>query len=131
MKAIFLSFLFFTVAGLSFAVVSYSGADPIGKAAIGTQFRLMGYKAWLCRNDCITKWITKYHGEAPGHQVMIVFASFGIANPEAFKKILGNLPVELKPKTLERISFAVTDSGMEADFTKAFSFSAKDIPSKF
>ncbi len=131
MKVIFFSFLFFTVAGLSFAVVSYSASDDIAKAAIGTQFRLMGSKIGLCGTDCINNWITENHGESPGHQVMIIFAAFGVQNPESFKKMLSGLPVEKKLKTLDRIAFAVADSGMETEFTKTFSFPAKELSNKF
>ncbi|OQW52455.1 MAG: hypothetical protein A4S09_08865 [Proteobacteria bacterium SG_bin7] len=131
MKAIFFSFLFFTVAGLSFAVVSYSASDPIGKAAIGTQFRLIGFKVGICRDACISNWLTQYHGEAPGHQVMIVFVAFGIENPESFKEIVGGLPLESKSKILDRIAFAATDSGMEHEFTNTFSFAPKDLANKF
>lgn len=72
-------------------------------------------------NQVIT-WLEMYHGEAPGHQVMISFIQWATVNPAAAENLMARL--SSAPMLTERLAFAVTDSGQVEGFCKAYASSA-------
>jgi hypothetical protein len=77
------------------------------------------------RNDQtgeVLAWLTQYHGEAPGHQVMITFVEWAINNAEPAEAPLARLQAD--PVTTERLAFAVTDGCQGNAFLAAVGQSA-------
>jgi hypothetical protein len=72
-------------------------------------------------NQVIT-WLEMYHGEAPGHQVMISFIQWATVNTAAAENLMARL--SSAPMLTERLAFAVTDSGQVEGFCKAYASSA-------
>ncbi len=112
------------------ATYVYKTEDSIGKAHWDTVLILQKYNWGLTTEERVTEWLTKYHGEAPDHQVMINFASFGISNPDRFLKVLQKLPTDSKNGTIDRIVFAATDAGLEQKFISAFGFEIQELKTK-
>ena len=124
-SAIILVLVFLLCIGLiSF---SYYTGDAIEKSAIDTMLRLHGYRIGFCQRTCINEWLTKYHGEAPDHQAMITFVSFGLGHTDLFLKILRELPASAKAEVVGKVIFAVKDSSLEQEFKTKFAFDASHL----
>ncbi len=120
-------FLVLCVLTAGFFVFLYRNGDSVDRAAIDTEMRLVGTRIGLCNEECISTWLTEYHGEAPGHQVMITFVSFGISNTNLFLKILRDLPTDSIEKVVDRVSAAVSDVGLEKEFNISFGFGPESL----
>jgi len=115
MKKILLGFLAFLIIGtIAFGILVWTTADDIGRAAMSTNTLLMAKP--VVNDETVIKWLEDNHGEAPGQQVMLTFARWGIENPQDFVLFLGRL----SPSTLERLGWAIYDGGLSAEFLAVF-----------
>ena len=105
---------FLIVGIVAFGILVWTTADAMGRAAMSTSTLLMAKP--VVNDETVIKWLEAYHGEAPGHQVMLTFARWGIENPPDFVLFLGRL----SPPTLERLGWAIYDGGMSAEFLAVF-----------
>lgn len=69
----------------------------------------------------VLAWLTQYHGEASGHQVMIIFVEWAINNAESAEALLARLQVDLVATA--RLAFAVADACQGNAFRAAFGHS--------
>ncbi|MCP3850183.1 MAG: hypothetical protein GY694_08115 [Gammaproteobacteria bacterium] len=88
--------------------------DDIGKVSLATKYMLSTYSKSDQKE--MVEWLEKYHGEAPGHQVMLLFADWGISNPAPFVDLLRLTA----PEVVERVTFAIYDGGMSKEFLRVF-----------
>src|SRR3990172_4077515 len=115
MKKTLLVFLAFLIVGsVAFGILVSTTADAIGRAAMSTNTLLMAKP--VVSDETIIKWLEAYRGEAPGHQVMLTFARWGIENPQDLVLFLGRL----SPSTLERLGWVIYDGGLSAEFLAVF-----------
>lgn len=112
MIKIFLILALLVCMPISFGIFTWTYSDDISKAALCTSF-ILGTQEFR-NTDEVVKWLEKYHGEAPGHQVMITFSEWIIKNPLASQNIIS----ALNDKTRERLRWAINDSNREARFLK-------------
>lgn len=91
--------------------------DPISLAGRHTH-ELLALHARSDQSSEILTWLTQYHGEAPGHQVMIVFTQWSINNTESAETLLARLQAD--PITIARLAFAITDGCDGKAFRAAF-----------
>jgi hypothetical protein len=103
---------------VSFGILVWTTADDIGRAAMSTSTLLMAKP--VLNDETIIKWLEDYHGEAPGHQVMLTFAHWGMEHPQDFVLFLGRL----SSSPLERLGWAIYDGGMSTEFLAVFGRSA-------
>ena len=68
----------------------------------------------------IRLWLTEYHGEATGHQVMIVFAEWAMKHQSDFISIAEGIKKEKQKEFAESFAFALTDSGSDREFKGNF-----------
>lgn len=77
--------------------------DPISLAGRHTEELLALHERYDQTNQFIT-WLEMYHGEAPGHQVMISFIQWATVNTTAAEDLMARLPSA--PMLTERLAFA-------------------------
>lgn len=94
--------------------------DPISQAGRHTE-ELLALHERYDQTSKVVAWLDMYHGEAPGHQVMMSFVHWATTNTDSAEKLLAELPSA--PMMTERLAFAVTDSGQTNEFCDAFSSS--------
>lgn len=93
--------------------------DSIDKIGDETDRILAKYEKTKDTQETVA-WLTKYHGEVQGHQVMIVFADWAMSHQDDFTKIVSNLGNKERDGFVERFAFALTDSELDDKFRKAF-----------
>jgi hypothetical protein len=91
--------------------------DPISLAGRHTKELLALHEKYDQTSEVIA-WLDMYHGEAPGHQVMISFVHWAIDNTESAESLLARLQAD--PATTAQLAFAVTDGCQEKTFRTAF-----------
>lgn len=108
-KLMYIVFGFITALIGFYSFLWFSG-DSINRKFLETEVILLSEP--ILSDKRIILWLEKYHGEAPSYQVMISFIKWGNSNPLKFRKILSRLNVN----TLDRLSFAIYDSGQYKNF---------------
>jgi hypothetical protein len=91
--------------------------DSISLSARHTE-ELLALHARSDQGSEVLAWMRQYHGEAPGHQVMVSFAGWAVENVTSAEKLIDQLQSE--PGFVRRLSFALADSCLSEAFGKAF-----------
>ena len=84
-------------------------SDPLKGPRIELEDRLAHY----VRTDDPTpvyEWASAYHGEAPGHDLMIGFVRWGNSHPRRMERLLSTWPEESIDDVRYRLRWAGTDS---------------------
>lgn len=95
--------------------------DPISLAGRHTSELLALHTRDDQTNEVLAR-LTQYHGEAPGHQVMITFVQWAIENTESAEGLLVRLQAD--PAITMRLALAVADGCQDNAFRAAFGQSA-------
>jgi len=95
-------------------VYNLEPSDSIAKASIITKYHLTFES--VKSEQSLVDWLNKYHGEAPGHQVMNEFANWGIRSPERFSYYLN----KVDSKVVGRVAWAIYDSGISERFLSTY-----------
>ena len=61
-------------------------------------------------------WVSRYHGEAPSHQMMITFVEWGNRHVQDMNSLLRRWPKATRCETFDRLKWAATDSGQVIRF---------------
>lgn len=107
---------------IAWECLNYFAGDSITKAHFHTKYRLWGHQVGICNQSCLDSWLTSYQGEGPNHQVMVTFGGFCIRTPKPCLKILKNLPSINRSSVIERLIFALSDSGNSERFLFQFNY---------
>jgi len=96
-------------------ISSCQNIDEFSYPTIEMQKRLTEY---LADGDAkpVIQWATKYHGEAPGSQLMYDFVEWGNKNPTAMSKLLKSWPPKERKSIKERLEWAASDSVQQRKF---------------
>src|SRR5262245_41886977 len=93
--------------------------DSISIAARDTDRLLRKYERVKDPKE-IRAWLTAYHGEADGQQVMYSFADWAISNPEGFIAITDGFTDGERKSFAEGFSDAINQSSSVEEFKNAF-----------
>jgi len=107
-------------AGVAFFLVyAWSSGDDIDHANWRTRWLLASHALWD-RTPAMKSWLFTYHGEAPGTEVMRVFADWCISHPSR-ATAFGSMLSEREHAILaERLALAVIDSERVPEFKRVF-----------
>ena len=101
----------------SFIVLSLSGCgtDEFSAPFIQLQKRLDDYQ--ISKNAApVYEWVSQYHGEAPGHRMMITFVEWGNLYVPEMNILLKKWPATERSETFDRLKWAAADSGQPIKF---------------
>lgn len=93
--------------------------DTIEAADRETRRQIRNYERTGNAQD-LRRWITVYHGEAPGHQVLICLGDWSLKHPEHFLSLISGLKRDREYDFYRRFGFALADSGQDEAFLQAF-----------
>jgi hypothetical protein len=65
----------------------------------------------------VHSWVSSYHGEASGHQMMITLVEWGNLNRVEMNSLLESWPLSDRNEVIDRLVFAASDSGQKILFT--------------
>lgn len=105
---------------LLYAALQRPVDDPISLAGRQTA-ELLALHEKHDQTNKIIAWLEMYHGEAPGHQVMMSFIDWATNNRTAAESLLARIPAE--PLLMERLAFAVADSAQTEEFCGVYAAS--------
>ena len=98
---------------------NYASADEIERTGLDTTRLLATYER---TGDAVPlrKWFTAYHGEAPGHQVMMSLGVWSCNNLRRFLALSEGFTFQERETFYERFGWALADSGQENTFRQTF-----------
>ena len=89
--------------------------DQFSAPSIELEIRLSEYLSTKAPGR-IYIWVSSYHGEAPGHQMMITFVEWGNRHVQDMNMLLKQWPEATRGRTYDLLQCAATDSGQVIRF---------------
>lgn len=113
--------LFVLVPALIFGLEAYylKAGDSIHRANIETKWLLRAHR-FTDRSDELKKWLTQYHGEASGSEVMALMASWCINNKSKAEELFSGFNQAESALLAKRLSSAAHQSGTANQFQLTF-----------
>ena len=78
----------------------------------------------------ICPWVSRYHGDAPSHQMLITFIEWGNRHVQDMNSLLRRWPKATRCETFDRLKWAATDSGQDirCSLTRRMHLTGKNLP---